>query len=147
MDQRIVAGLGNIYVCEALFRARLDPFKAAARLATKTGKPTPPPSGWSPQIKAVLRDAIRAGGSTLRDYQQADGALGCFQNEFAVYGREGEPCVGRAAGASCAARRRAGARPSIARPASADSHRHRQQAWSRPWPTKPSSSRPRAASA
>ncbi|MET0652460.1 MAG: bifunctional DNA-formamidopyrimidine glycosylase/DNA-(apurinic or apyrimidinic site) lyase [Hyphomicrobiaceae bacterium] len=92
MDQRIVAGLGNIYVCEALFRARLDPFKGAARLATKTGKPTPHAAGLAAEIKTVLRDAIRAGGSTLRDYKQADGSSGSFQKEFSVYGREGEPC-------------------------------------------------------
>ena len=92
MDQRIVAGLGNIYVCEALFRAGLDPFKGAASLATKTGKPTPAAIRLVAAIKAVLADAIRAGGSTLRDYKQADGSLGRFQNEFAVYGREGEPC-------------------------------------------------------
>jgi len=92
MDQRIVAGLGNIYVCEALFRARLDPFKGASRLATKTGKPTPHAVRLAAEIKAVLRDAIRAGGSTLRDYKQADGNLGSFQKEFGVYGREGEPC-------------------------------------------------------
>jgi formamidopyrimidine-DNA glycosylase len=92
MDQRIVAGLGNIYVCEALFRARLDPFKGAARLATKTGKPTPHAERLAAEIKAVLRDAIRAGGSTLRDYKQADGSSGSFQKEFGVYGREGESC-------------------------------------------------------
>ena len=92
MDQRIIAGLGNIYVCEALFRAGLSPFKPAARLATRTGKPTPAALRLVPQIKAVLGDAIRAGGSTLRDYQQADGSIGAFQNEFQVYGREGEPC-------------------------------------------------------
>jgi formamidopyrimidine-DNA glycosylase len=92
MDQRIIAGLGNIYVCEALFRGRLSPFKPAARLATKTGKPTPATLRLVPHIKAVLEDAIRAGGSTLRDYKQADGSIGRFQNEFAVYGREGEPC-------------------------------------------------------
>jgi formamidopyrimidine-DNA glycosylase len=92
MDQRIVAGLGNIYVCEALFRARLDPFKGASRLATKTGKPTPHAVRLVAEIKAVLRDAIRAGGSTLRDYKQADGSIGSFQKEFGVYGREGEPC-------------------------------------------------------
>jgi formamidopyrimidine-DNA glycosylase len=92
MDQRIVAGLGNIYVCEALFRARLDPFKGASRLATKTGKPTAHAGRLAAEIKAVLRDAIRAGGSTLRDYKQADGSLGSFQKEFGVYGREGEPC-------------------------------------------------------
>ena len=92
MDQRIVAGLGNIYVCEALFRARLDPFKGASRLATKTGKPTPGAIRLVAAIKAVLTDAVRAGGSTLRDYKQADGSLGRFQHQFAVYGREGEPC-------------------------------------------------------
>jgi formamidopyrimidine-DNA glycosylase len=92
MDQRIVAGLGNIYVCEALFRAGLDPFKGAARLATKTGKPTPHAERLAAEIKDVLRDAIRAGGSTLRDYKRADGSSGSFQKEFGVYGREGEPC-------------------------------------------------------
>jgi formamidopyrimidine-DNA glycosylase len=93
MDQRIVAGLGNIYVCEALFRAGLSPWKPASRLATKTGKPTPAAERLAAEIKAVLRDAIRAGGSTLRDYKRADGTSGLFQNEFAVYGREGEPCA------------------------------------------------------
>jgi formamidopyrimidine-DNA glycosylase len=93
MDQRIVAGLGNIYVCEALFRAGLDPWKPASRLATKTGKPTPAAERLAAEIKAVLTDAIRAGGSTLRDYKRADGSSGLFQNEFAVYGREGEPCA------------------------------------------------------
>jgi formamidopyrimidine-DNA glycosylase len=93
MDQRIVAGLGNIYVCEALFWAGLDPWKPAARLATRTGKPTPAAERLAPAIKAVLADAIRAGGSTLRDYKQADGSAGRFQDEFSVYGREGEPCA------------------------------------------------------
>jgi formamidopyrimidine-DNA glycosylase len=93
MDQRIVAGLGNIYVCEALFRAGLDPWKPASRLATRTGKPTSAAERLAPAIKAVLADAIRAGGSTLRDYKQADGSAGRFQNEFSVYGREGEPCA------------------------------------------------------
>jgi formamidopyrimidine-DNA glycosylase len=93
MDQRIVAGLGNIYVCEALFRAGLDPWKPAARVATRAGKPTPSAERLAAEIKAVLVDAIRAGGSTLRDYKRADGSSGLFQNEFAVYGREGEPCV------------------------------------------------------
>jgi formamidopyrimidine-DNA glycosylase len=93
MDQRIVAGLGNIYVCEALFRAGLSPWKPAARLATRGGKPTPAAERLAAEIKAVLKDAIRAGGSTLRDYKRADGTSGLFQNEFAVYGREGEPCA------------------------------------------------------
>jgi formamidopyrimidine-DNA glycosylase len=92
MDQRIVAGLGNIYVCEALFRANLSPFKPAGRLATGTAKPTPGAERLAAAIKAVLSDAIRAGGSTLRDYRQANGALGEFQHAFDVYGREGEAC-------------------------------------------------------
>jgi formamidopyrimidine-DNA glycosylase len=91
MDQRIIAGLGNIYVCEALFRAGLAPYKGAARLG-RTGKPTPAAVRLVAAIKAVLADAIAAGGSTLRDYKQADGALGRFQHHFAVYGRDGEPC-------------------------------------------------------
>jgi formamidopyrimidine-DNA glycosylase len=93
MDQRIVAGLGNIYVCEALFRAGLAPWKPASRLATRTGKATPAAERLSAEIKAVLTDAIRAGGSTLRDYKRADGTSGLFQNAFAVYGREGQPCA------------------------------------------------------
>ena len=93
MDQRIVAGLGNIYVCEALFRAGLSPWKPASRLATRTGKQAPAAERLAAEIKAVLADAIAAGGSTLRDYQRADGTSGLFQNEFGVYGREGEPCA------------------------------------------------------
>jgi formamidopyrimidine-DNA glycosylase len=93
MDQRIVAGLGNIYVCEALFRAGLDPRKPASRLAMRTGRPTPAAERLALEIKAVLADAIRAGGSTVRDYKQADGNAGRFQNEFSVYGREGAPCA------------------------------------------------------
>lgn len=93
MDQRIIAGLGNIYVCEALFRAGLDPWKIASRLATKSGKPAPAAARLVPAITSVLQDAIRAGGSTLRDYQQANGDIGSFQKEFAVYGREGEACA------------------------------------------------------
>ncbi len=93
MDQRIVAGLGNIYVCEALFRAGLKPARRASVLATKSGKPTEPATRLVAGIKSVLADAIAAGGSTLRDYRQADGRSGGFQNTFQVYGRAGEPCV------------------------------------------------------
>lgn len=93
MNQRIIAGLGNIYVCEALFRGGLDPWKPASRLAAKAGRPSPAAQRLVPQIKAVLADAIRAGGSTLRDYKQANGDIGSFQNEFAVYGRQGEACL------------------------------------------------------
>lgn len=93
MDQRIVAGLGNIYVSEALFRAALKPSRPAAVLATRAGKPTAHAERLVGAIKAVLQDAIAAGGSTLRDYRQADGSTGGFQDTFQVYGREGEPCV------------------------------------------------------
>lgn len=86
LDQRIVAGLGNIYVCEALHRARISPFKPAGRISK------PRLAGLVDAIKAVLAEAIAAGGSTLRDYAQADGALGYFQHSFRVYDREGRPC-------------------------------------------------------
>jgi formamidopyrimidine-DNA glycosylase len=93
MDQRIIAGLGNIYVCEALFRAGLDPFKPASRLASRSGAPTLLAERLVAAIKAVLNHALRAGGSTLRDYQQVDGTIGTFQEQFQIYGREGEPCA------------------------------------------------------
>jgi formamidopyrimidine-DNA glycosylase len=86
LDQRIVAGLGNIYVCEALHRARISPFRAAGRISR------PRLQRLVACVKAVLEEAIAAGGSTLRDYAQADGALGYFQHRFRVYDREGRPC-------------------------------------------------------
>lgn len=92
LDQRIVCGLGNIYVCEALFRTRLSPTKSASTLATRSGKPTEATARLVDVIKAVLEEAIAAGGSTLRDHQQVDGTLGYFQHRFKVYGREGDPC-------------------------------------------------------
>ena len=88
LDQKIVAGLGNIYVCEALYRAGLSPQRLAA---TVTGARA---ARLAAAIRAVLNDAIEAGGSSLRDYVQADGELGYFQHRWAVYGREGEPCPG-----------------------------------------------------
>lgn len=93
-DQRIVAGLGNIYVCEALFRAGLSPLRKAATIATRSGRPTECAGKLVAAIRAVLKDAIAAGGSSLRNYRRADGALGEFQHTFAVYGREGKPCGG-----------------------------------------------------
>lgn len=87
LDQRIVAGLGNIYVCEALFRAHIDPRKAAGKVTR------PALRKLVPAIKAVLTEAIVAGGSSLRDYAQPDGQLGYFSKRFDVYGREGEPCA------------------------------------------------------
>lgn len=93
LDQRIIAGLGNIYVAEALFRAGLNPARPAAVLSTGRGKPAKRTPALVSAIKSVLTDAITAGGSTLRDYRQADGQSGGFQETFQVYGREGEPCV------------------------------------------------------
>ncbi len=91
-DQRIVAGLGNIYVCEALFRARLSPKRMAATIATTTGAPNERAEHLVKAIKAVLKDAIKAGGSSLRDHKRPDGELGMFQHRFRVYDREGEKC-------------------------------------------------------
>ncbi len=92
LDQRVVAGLGNIYVCEALFRAHLSPRRLAATLATKKGEPTDHARRLVEAIHAVLNEAIKAGGSSLRDHRQASGELGYFQHSFQVYDREGEPC-------------------------------------------------------
>jgi formamidopyrimidine-DNA glycosylase len=92
-DQRVVAGLGNIYVCEALHRARLSPKRRASTIATKTGAPNERARALVAAIRDVLNDAIRAGGSSLRDHRRADGSLGDFQHNFRVYDREGEPCV------------------------------------------------------
>lgn len=86
LDQRIVAGLGNIYVCEALHRAGISPLRQAGRIAA------PRVAALVPIIRDVLSEAIEAGGSSLRDYRQADGELGYFQHRFRAYGREGEPC-------------------------------------------------------
>jgi len=92
LDQRVVAGLGNIYVCEALFRAQLSPRRLAATLATKKGEPTDHAKRLVEAIHAVLNEAIKAGGSSLRDHRQASGELGYFQHSFQVYDREGERC-------------------------------------------------------
>ncbi|QQQ18061.1 bifunctional DNA-formamidopyrimidine glycosylase/DNA-(apurinic or apyrimidinic site) lyase [Brevundimonas vitis] len=88
LDQRIVAGLGNIYVCEALYRARISPLIAAGRISQ------PRLERLTAVIRDVLNDAIAAGGSTLRDFANADGGQGYFQHRFDVYGREGQPCLG-----------------------------------------------------
>jgi formamidopyrimidine-DNA glycosylase len=100
LDQRVVAGLGNIYVCEALFRSHLSPRRLAATLATKAGQrkgvaggePTDHARRLVAAIHAVLNQAIRAGGSSLRDHRQTSGELGYFQHSFQVYDREGEKC-------------------------------------------------------
>jgi formamidopyrimidine-DNA glycosylase len=93
LDQRRIAGLGNIYVCEALFRAKLSPLRPAGVLADAAGNPTPAARALAKAIRAVLEEAIEAGGSTLRDHRRADGELGYFQHTFAVYDREGLPCL------------------------------------------------------
>jgi formamidopyrimidine-DNA glycosylase len=93
-DQRVVAGLGNIYVCEALFRARLSPKRQASTIADRNGKPNERAHALVDAIKATLHDAIKAGGSSLCDHRRADGSLGDFQHNFKVYDREGEPCPG-----------------------------------------------------
>ena len=88
LDQRLVAGLGNIYVCEALYRARLSPRRIAGTIGRGRAE------RLVAAIRAVLDEAIEAGGSSLRDYVQTNGELGYFQHRWAVYGREGEPCPG-----------------------------------------------------
>src|SRR3954471_9539479 len=93
LDQRVVAGLGNIYVCEALYRARLSPRRLAATLSTKKGAPTEHATRLVDAIHAVLNQAIKAGGSSLRDHRQTSGELGHFQHSFQVYGREGKKCA------------------------------------------------------
>ncbi len=92
LDQKRIAGLGNIYVCEALFRARLSPFRPAGDLANARGGPTRAAGALAKAIRAVLEEAIEAGGSTLRDHRRADGELGYFQHSFLVYDREGAAC-------------------------------------------------------
>ncbi|POR50432.1 DNA-(apurinic or apyrimidinic site) lyase [Bosea psychrotolerans] len=93
LDQRLVAGLGNIYVCEALFRAGLHPEAEAGSIATATGRPRPAAHALAQIIREVLEEAIISGGSTLRDFAHADGSLGYFQHRFRVYDREGQACV------------------------------------------------------
>jgi formamidopyrimidine-DNA glycosylase len=88
LDQKIVAGLGNIYVCEALYRARLSPRRLATTVAGARA------TRLAAAIRETLEEAIEAGGSSLRDYVQANGELGYFQHRWAVYGKEGEPCPG-----------------------------------------------------
>lgn len=87
LDQHLIAGLGNIYVCETLYRARINPAQKAGAISKSRV------AGLVPIIRQVLSDAIDAGGSSLRDYRQADGALGYFQHSFQVYGRENQPCA------------------------------------------------------
>jgi formamidopyrimidine-DNA glycosylase len=95
LDQRIVAGLGNIYVSEALHLAHLSPKRRAGVLADRAGKPTDAAKRLVPAVKKVLAAAIEAGGSSLRDHRKTDGELGMFQHRFRVYDRAGEKCPTR----------------------------------------------------
>ena len=103
LDQRVVAGLGNIYVCEALFRAHLSPKRQARTIATKADEPNDHARRLVEAIHKVLNQAIEAGGSSLRDHRQTNGELGYFQHSFQVYDREGEKC--RTSGCSGIVRR------------------------------------------
>lgn len=92
LDQSLIAGLGNIYVCEALHRAGLSPRRAAASLVRRDGSPTKRATLLARVVREVLEEAVAAGGSSLRDHRKTDGALGYFQHSFRVYGRDQEPC-------------------------------------------------------
>jgi formamidopyrimidine-DNA glycosylase len=92
LDQRVVAGLGNIYVCEALHRCGLSPRRRASTLAQRSGAPHDRAVRLVAAIREVLAEAIRAGGSSLRDHKQTDGELGMFQHNFRVYDREDSAC-------------------------------------------------------
>ncbi len=92
LDQRVVAGLGNIYVCEVLFRSHLSPRRLAATLATKKAEPTDHAKRVVDAIHSVLNQAIKAGGSSISDHRLTNGDLGYFQHSFQVYDREGETC-------------------------------------------------------
>ncbi|MDF2116895.1 bifunctional DNA-formamidopyrimidine glycosylase/DNA-(apurinic or apyrimidinic site) lyase [Roseiarcaceae bacterium H3SJ34-1] len=92
LDQTLIAGLGNIYVCEALHRAGLSPRRAAGTLAAKKGQMLGKADLLAGTIRDVLQEAVAAGGSSLRDHRQTDGTLGYFQHSFRVYDREGAPC-------------------------------------------------------
>jgi formamidopyrimidine-DNA glycosylase len=92
LDQRVIAGLGNIYVCEALYRAHLLPTRPSASIVKANGKPAKALDKLTDDIRQVIAEAIEAGGSSLRDHIQTDGSLGYFQHRFKVYDREGKPC-------------------------------------------------------
>lgn len=92
LDQRLISGLGNIYVCEALWRARLSPRRKASTIVRRGGKATNRSEALATHIRDVIAEAIEAGGSSLRDHRQANGELGYFQHHFSAYDREGEPC-------------------------------------------------------
>lgn len=92
LDQRLVAGLGNIYVCEALWRSSLSPRRKAGSIVTKSGLPTDRCTALAGHIRDVIQEAIAAGGASLRDHRQTSGELGYFQHSFKAYDQEGQPC-------------------------------------------------------
>ncbi|MIL09123.1 bifunctional DNA-formamidopyrimidine glycosylase/DNA-(apurinic or apyrimidinic site) lyase [Salmonella enterica subsp. enterica] len=102
LDQTLIAGLGNIYVSEALWRARLSPRRAAGSIVKRNGQPTERANALAEAVRNVIADALRAGGSTLRDYMHTDGTLGYFQHQFSVYDREGQPCKREGCGGTIA---------------------------------------------
>ncbi len=93
LDQRLIAGIGNIYACEALWRARLSPRRSARTITRKDGSPTRRCKHLCDAIRSVIEEAIEAGGSSLRDHRQTNGSLGYFQHCFNVYDREGHACL------------------------------------------------------
>ena len=133
MDQNIVAGLGNIYVCEALHRARLSPKRRASTIAARSGLPNDRARRLVDAIKAVLRAAIKSGGSSLRDHRRTDGALGEFQRNFRVYDRAGSRARDKAATARSNALCRAADQPSSA-PYAKNSHPIARSCKRRMWP-------------
>ncbi len=92
LDQSVIAGLGNIYVCEALWRSHLSPRRSAGSLVTQKGRPRKELVALTQAVRDVIADAVAAGGSSLRDHIQTDGSLGYFQHSFAVYDQEGKAC-------------------------------------------------------
>ena len=93
LDQNIVSGLGNIYVCEALFRSKINPKKNCSKLITSKGKPRKNLILLVKKINEVIKEAIEAGGSSLRDFSNTSGKMGYFQSSFNVYNRENEKCL------------------------------------------------------
>jgi len=93
LDQNIVSGLGNIYVCEALFRSKINPKKNCSKLVTSKGKPRKNLILLVQKINEVIKEAIEAGGSSLRDFSNTSGKMGYFQSSFNVYNRENEKCL------------------------------------------------------
>ena len=147
LDQRTIAGLGNIYVCEALWRAELSPMRGAGTIAGEGKQAMRRSDALSQAIRAVIAEAIEAGGSSLRDHIQTDGSLGYFQHSFSVYDREGEPCPRPGCGGHIERKSNPGARPSIAAPARSRLRLADEREGVVKWLTKQSSSRRGARSA